>query len=307
MAPIPDFKDTASLLLLDSIALDAHEGNIDSALVALERRIAFDRRMLVGSYGLIGGMVAAARLRRDFALLGEIVAANPGKLAPHRERLVAMTEPFALPDIRSHMARYVDAEATLIVACLPRLLEAENEPKADARQTPWEWLAIKLLYRPNATANWYTRGHLRFLQRVSEFDPADLAGYYANVTADTKEQIEALFELSVVYNWIGKILATTASGTYADYIVRLSDLMAISRLVRLQVLIAQADSPVDVADLLARDERLYDPYTARPMQSDAASQRIAVDLRAKQSQNRPGRFELVAPTARRSQARSDLK
>jgi hypothetical protein len=219
----------------------------------------------------------------------------------------AYTEPLTLPDIRSHMARYVDAEATLMVAGLPRLLEAENAPKADARQTPWEWLAIKYLYRPNATANWYTRGHLRFLQRVSEFDPADLAGYYANVTADIKEQIEALSELSVVYNWIGKILATTASGTYADYIVRLSDLVAISRLARLQILVAQADSPVDVADLLARDERLYDPYSARPMQFDAASQHIAVDLRAKQSLNRRARFELVAPTAKRGHARIDLK
>lgn len=294
-APNPDFKLTASLLVLDLIALDAQEGRIDSALVALDRRIAYDRRMLAGSSSLISGMVAANRLRRDFALLGEIVAAYPGKLAAHRSRLLAMTQPVTLPEIRLYMVRYMQAEATLFTAGMPRLLEPENAPDPNGKLSLQDWLMIKVFYQPNATLNWYARGHLRFLRRTGEFDPADLGGYRANIASDFGERNDELLKLSILYNGVGKVLASLAGTNYSEYIVRLSDLMAISRLAHLQVLVAFAKPRADVPSLLARDERFFDPYSGKPMQWEPEPRRIAVGLKAQQSQGRPARFEITIP------------
>ncbi len=62
-SPIPALVNPSRLLSLDLIALDAAEGRLEAALAALEPRIAFDRRALLGSHGLINALVAVSWLK----------------------------------------------------------------------------------------------------------------------------------------------------------------------------------------------------------------------------------------------------
>lgn len=299
--PFPKYTTDAHLLLLDLIALDAQEGRLDAALGALEKRIAFHRNMLAGSRNLLGGMIAAAWLRRDHALLGEIVAAHPEKLGAYRARLLTMTEPLTLAETRAAMKHYLAGETALGVSGMTAAML--EKPDTQEPEVPGSWIAQsvkRLLFKPNATANAYVENMLGFAQQIDAYEPSRIESFMASAAASSQARMDAHFYLTIGYNPIGKTLGLIGLPDFSQYLIRLSDLVAITRLARLQVLVALEDPTADVSTVLAQDESLHDPYTAQPMQWDGLTRRIGVDLKANPSKNRPPRFELSLQPVSRS-------
>lgn len=285
-SPLPEYKyvTQAQLLELSEIALAVRDGQLDSALAALAGRIAFDRRMLDGSHTLLGNMIASAMLRHDYRLLGEIVAAQRGRLAPWRARLLAMSTPLPLESCKAAIVRGLAGEAHMLANFLHGLRNsADDESDSDSR-----WYGRLLMtfgFRANATANLVARRFERARQRLDAFDPLRLAAFKAAEAADNKEFGEIVFSPRAAYNPLGKFMVAMNEQDMGSYLLRLTDTALISRAVRLQVLAALAGGSNDIPSLLAGDPALFDPYTGRPLAWDARTRILAVDLRGTQTRD----------------------
>lgn len=284
-SPLPEYKyaTQAQLLELSEIALAVRDGQLDSALAALAARIAFDRRMLEGSHTLLGNMIASAMLRHDYRLLGEIVAAQRGRLAPWRARLLAMSTPLPLDSCKAAMARGLAGEAHMLANFLHGLRDsAADESDSDSRW--YGRLPMTFGFRANATANLVARRFERSRLRLDAFDPLRLEAYKAAEVADNEEFGGMVYSPGVIYNPIGKFMVAMNEQDMGSYLLRLTDTALISRAVRLQVLAALAGSN-DIPSLLAGDPALFDPYTGRPLAWDARTGILAVDLRGTQTRD----------------------
>lgn len=291
LSPSPEYRYLiqAHLLELGEIALDAQSGRLEPALSRLEARLAFDRRMLDGTQTLIGNMVANSMLRHDYRLLGEIVTANRGRLAPWRARLLEMSRLLGIEDCRAAVIRGLSGEAHSQVSFIHQLPELAGREEEDASQAG-ERMLLTVGFRANATANLLAARLERSRQRLAGFDPQHPENFRTAEEEDRKAFNDALYSIQQGGNLVGRILVSASALDWDEYVLRLTDTALISRATRLQVLAALAGKE-EIPGLLENPE-LFDPYTGRPLPWDAAKRLLSIDFKGKQSGNLPSHLEL---------------
>lgn len=273
-SPLPAYStDAVRQLMLDMIALDAVEGRVESALVAMEAHITFDRRVLLGSGDLLMAMVSASWLRQDYALLAEIVATRSKAITAQKTRMEQMTSPFEIEQVRSIIAKVLEGEFRYMA----RVISVSQD--APDLQSELGW-AGNILQRPffkmHATQNLKAHRYTGILKRIREFTPEQADLFMAQMQQDAQTANDDVMQSwRVLYNPVGKILSGISEPNYGSYILRLSDMMGITRLARLQFeLVAENKSDADISARIAADKALYDPYTGRPMSWDAGKRQL---------------------------------
>lgn len=279
-SPFMVFATYLRLLELDLIALDAADGRVEAALAALETRIAFDRRALLGSRVLLTAMVASSWLRQDYAMLAEIVATRPKALVAQKARLVRMTELLEIAEIRTVAGKVMEGEFRTQARWQPDMLDlflisGEGDPAILLN------VIAKPLFKPRASQNIQARYHTALQARIRDFSPERAEAWIAQAWQDDKKGIDVIYSWRFLYNPIAKFgIAAYGRALYEDYVIRLSDLMGVMRLARLQVEIVTAGkADTDIPARIAANKALYDPYTGKPMGWDAGKRQLSFDAR----------------------------
>lgn len=275
-SPFINYGSNSRLLMLDMIALDAAEGRLESALASLEALMAFDRRALLGSRILITGMVARSWLGQDYALLAEIVATRPKALAEQQERLERMTEPLELGQVRDIAARLIEGELRFVSSNMAKLLHAEYGWQEAGILNP---SLVRPFFKPRATMNLAANYHAALQSRIRDFSTESSDAWIAQLRQFEQRENEAVYSWRILYNPVGKVAFVEGRPEYHLYILRLSDLIGVTRLARLQVDIAMAGNKEagDIPAFIAANQALYDPYTGKPMGWDAVKRQLYFD------------------------------
>jgi hypothetical protein len=257
-------------------ALAAAAGDLEGAVAAIERDIAFQRVMLAGARTLLGKMVACAAYWRDLAFVADLLQRRPAVLAPLRARLqdaLKAIDPAAL-----RMSPVVEAEFSFTKHFLknPTFPEQGGRPhRAD------EKLLVTLFFKPNASINMEFK-RLSALGAAADLPPNEGSSALARLTQEGQE----MGLRDYIYNPVGNILTRVAAPTQGADVynrLRLHDLDAYNRLLGLRVEMMAVDVPPDaVAGFIEKsDVRFHDPYTGKPMIWDAGSKRLGFHARSK--------------------------
>lgn len=263
-------------LELDMIALDVAEGRLAPALDALENRIAFDRRVLLGSRTLVMGMVATSGLMEDYAILAEIVATRASGLATEKARLVRMTEQLEVRQIRAIAGRLIEGEHRMIIRHI------SSNPLDGMGSDLYS--GLKPFFKPRATQNLFTRHYSSLQARVMEFTPENSDLWLDKATQEGQSWIDAtIHSWRILYNPVGKYgVSVGMNGVYESYVPRLSSLIAITRLARLQVeVVTDGIDDTGIPTRIAANKELYDPYTGKPMGWDPGKRQLYFDTHDK--------------------------
>lgn len=279
-SPIP-YYSTMRHLELDMIALDAAEGRLAPALAALEARIAFDRRALLGSRSILLCLSACKWLRHDYALLAEIVATRSKSLATQKDRLIRMTEPMAIEQVRTIAGRMLEGEKRLIL----RSLVEENIGITVSAFATFDILGpfnmARPFLKPQASQNMEARNHTAIQSRVRDFSTENSDAWISQTRQAGQSAAAALIHSwRVLYNPVGKVAMTLGKLEYEGYVLRVANLIGVTRLARLQVeLVTDGKADSDIPDRIAANKALYDPYTGKPMGWDADKRQLHLDIR----------------------------
>lgn len=283
----PSYHSDAHLLALNLIAVDVAEGQIGNAIAALESRITFDRRALLGSHGLINAMLSAAWLRQDFALLAEIVGTRSPELIEQKPILLRMTEPLTLGQIRDTALRMHEGGARQAVSLFstsyyPMQENMYGESVEDGLPTRMMKKILAPLHKHQATQNLVANIESPFLPRLKEFMPEMVDSWierdamYKQITLDA-----ALFSWDVLYNPVGKFnvyMYGVGHGFMDRYTVRVSDLAGIINLARLQIeVVTEGVKDSDLPAYISSKDEFNNPYTSKPMGWDYSARQLYFD------------------------------
>lgn len=291
-SPIPSFPIKFWQLMLDMIALDAAEGRIEPALAALDERIAFDRLALLNSGGsVLMAMVSASWLRQDYALLAEIVATHPKVTATQKARLVRMTELLEIEQLRTIAGRMVEGEY--------RSWARASEWSDENAQTfmfgeTYSNALMRPFFKTQATKNLMARDYAAIKALIQDFSPENADAWAAQFLQIQKIGSDDLIHTwRVMYNPIGKLVLSAGWASYESYIPRLSDLMGVMRLARLQVeLVTDGITDADIPARIAANKTLYDPYSGKPMGWDVSKRQLYFDVHGKVQSGAPKRIQV---------------
>jgi hypothetical protein len=252
-------------------ALAAERGDLEAAIAAMERDIAFQRAMMSGARTLLGKMVASAGYWRDLAFVSDLMQSRTAEVRPHLPRLREMLKSPDFPT--AGMGAIVESEFAFSKPLLKNPAAAPQDDGSAA--SPVEQLALRFLYKPNATLN-------RAAEHLSAVAAAmDLP---VNPGSDALMKIYREHSEMTVWDYIdnpaGNILrrvAATEDGKEAYGRLRLHDVRAYGRLVALQaeVLAENVDAERVAAFVAQSDARFRDPYTGKPMVWDAGTKRLS--------------------------------
>ncbi len=189
------------------IALDIMRGNTTETLDALEQNIRFGRMLLLESRSLISKMIAVAFLRRDFHLLGELMALHKELALTHHEQLAHMATPLTADEMNIGEAfRY---EFAMFISIFHQtsekpMLAPDSSPESDRSILNY---LLRHFYKTNATINHYYPIPRSY---------AELAAMPASRFAAEKERLNQQFsdQLDVSLKSPDCILFTTPSGNY---------------------------------------------------------------------------------------------
>ena len=262
-------------------AADAERGNVEAALTAMERDIAFQRAMMSGSRTLLGRVVASVHYWRDLAFLSDLMQKHAADVRPHLPRVREMLKSTEFP--AAGMSAIVETEFGFRKATLRNPIAAQ----ADGSQAGFvEKAAVKLLYKPNATVN-QEADHLMKIAAAMDLPVNEGSAVLEKIMLDNAE----MTFWDYIDNPIGNILRRIAGpddnkGAFAR--LRLHDARAYARLVALQaeILAAKVEPDRIGAFVAASDPRFHDPYSGKPMVWDAASKRLSVEVQSKVTQQR---------------------
>lgn len=262
-------------------AFAAEHGDMEAAVSAIERDFAFQRVMMTGSRTLLGKVIAAVDCWRDLAFLSDLMQNRTAAMRPYLPRLRAMLKDTEF--LVTGMATMVESEFAFRKALLRNPAEL---PDAGIEADFVERMAVKFLYKPNATLN---------------SEVVYLTGLAAAMDLPVNQGSAALDKLMVdsiqmtawqyVDNPAGNFLRRVASvdeGSGAYGRLRLHDARAYARLVALQaeILAANADASRVAEFLNTSDARFHDPYTEKPMAWDAALKRLSFQAQATGTKSR---------------------
>jgi hypothetical protein len=248
-------------------ALAAEAGNVDAAVDAVERDLAFQRVMLEGSRTLIGKMLAAAAYTRDLALVADLLRGRGAEMAPHASRLRDMLKPINAAALRLSPA--LETEFALGKNLLRNPVAYQGDDGGPA--SFGEQLAVRLFYKPKATTN------LAYRQMLVAASATDAPAH--RVVAAFRTPAQAMGELGLwdyIDNPVGNIMLRISAPNFGEYVLRLHDLDAYNRLLGLWIEIIAAGVSVEgAADFIAQSApRFHDPYTQKPMRWDAQKKRV---------------------------------
>lgn len=279
--PIPPWSPIlhASDLTDVRIARDmAAAGTRGAALAELAAEIDFYQRLGLNAELLITRMIAAAAMARKLRLASELMTRHPDIVKTHAEAVAGIARP--LPPEWTHLRRVADGEFRFMAAVyqnVGRDLSRQLTMGMDNPPTGLRWLeSLHGLnaYRPQATLNDLARQ----MRRIGEFysRPArDMVDGLPNLRRED-DAFNLWSPRTLAFNPVGKTLVYIGQVSWEDYAYRVHDTAGQARLVALQRIAIDAGLKADAsADqinrLLIHDNRLFDPYTEKPMQWDAAS------------------------------------
>jgi hypothetical protein len=262
-------------------ATEAQRGNIDAALAAIERDIAFQRTMMTGSRTLLGKVVASVDYWRDLAFLSDLMQNRKAEVRPHLPRIREMLKSTEFP--AAGMGVIVESEFGFRKALL-------NDPLAPAEVAGnpdiVEKLAVRFLYKPNATLNQEVK-HLAAVAAAMDLPVNEGSAALGKIMVGDVQMSPWQYVDNPTGNLLRRV-AITDSGKEAYQRLRLHDVRAYARLVALQAELASANVETERigAFVAASDARFHDPYTEKPMAWDAASRRLSVEVQSKVTQQR---------------------
>jgi hypothetical protein len=262
-------------------ALAAERGNVEAAVAAMERDIAFQRAMLTGARTLLGKIVASAAYWRDLAFVSDLTQSRAAEVRPYLPRLREMLKSPDFPT--AGMGTIVESEFAFSKPLL-RNPAAQQDDGSTAGVA--EKVAVRFLYKPNATLN-------REVEHFSAIAAAMDLPVNQGSDALTKILREDA-QMSVwqyVDNPVGNILRRVAAPGQGKEVyarLRLHDTRAYGRLVALQaeLLAANVEAERVAAFIAASDARFHDPYTGKPMQWDASTKTLGFQGQSRYVQQR---------------------
>ena len=262
-------------------AMQAQSGNMEAALSAIERDIAFQRAMMTGSRTLLGKVVAGVDYWRDLAFLSDLMQNRRAEVRPHLAQVRGMLKATEFP--AEGMSALIESEFGFRKALLKNPLAPEevgNNPVLV------EKLAMKFLYKPNATLNQEVR-HLAAVAKAMDLPVNEGSAALEKILLDDALMSSWQYIDNPAGNFLRRV-PFTGSGRDAYQRLRLHDVRAYARLVALQAEIAAANIETGKvgAFVAASDARFHDPYSGKPMAWDAASRRLSVELQSKVTQQR---------------------
>jgi hypothetical protein len=298
-APIPSFGAllNAQSLKLAEIALMIEAGRIPDAIEALERELAFQRRFSADSSSMVALMIAQVALSNDYLFVSDLMRARREALAPHAARIAGALGPAggagaAFAPVFGTEFRFSASMTSVVkegragemygkpdIGVLNVLSDPEKLFTGEARGLAFLDPFVLPFLKPQATLN-FTRAYYQRLAELSR-SPARRVGEELRTL---QEQVQSgIYNWKIVYNPLGKLLVARAfDNVWNDYFYRVHDVDSLARLVALQVRIVEkgiADS--DVPGFLASgDKALFDPYTEKPMQWDAAARQLWFEPRS---------------------------
>lgn len=263
-APLVDFSPAleAQGLHLLSARQSAIAGDAAAVRDALDRDLAFWRRVMASSDLLLTRMVAVAAVERHFQLgqlaLGELPAGLALDAVP-----ASWNQP--LSDAERSLVRPVAGEWRLVRGGLMSTVAADD----GANGVGWMSRLAQPLVQPQATLNLFA-GNLVELGTLSTRPYPELAKR-VRALGDAQDQTGIEF---TVYNPIGSVLASSQAGSapvYADYIARGTDLEGLRRAALLAATLRGQGVQPDAMQGAVRDATLRNPYDDAPFAWDAAA------------------------------------
>lgn len=280
-APLPPWSAFAmgKRLLLTSIALEFAGGHVDAAVARLRADALRARGWLAApQLTLIDKMILAASYRETLEVAGELLRARP--LSPPQYAAIAdLAAP--LGDAELSLATVFEREYEMTASVYRTLAAPENADQfyaLDGGRSPVDALKgriVRHFFQPNATLNhaW------RRLQSPLRQAPA---------ACRTLREEPGVAPAPAWYEWaynpVGRMLEQLAVTAHAPYAGRLCDLLALQRLVRLQVLVrADGLTGANAADRVrGAGPDLSDPTTGRPFRWEDAPSRVRYDFASEQ-------------------------
>lgn len=262
-APLAGYQhvmETQKLHLL-SVRQHAIAGDAGAVRDLLERDLVFWRQVLASSDLLVSKMIAAAGVRRNFALGNLALRELPADLVdvavpPSWRQPVTVAE-------RS-LARALGGEwhatgGALRMAMSPAALTADSGLQLGER-------LLRPLFQPQATLNAFA-ARMAGLGRLSEL-PYPEIGPALDGLAEARDDASPSYRL---YNPVGAILDSIAAPAYTHYVARLADLEGQRRATLLAATLRIGGTPREAAADALRDAPLRRPHDGAPFEWDAAS------------------------------------
>jgi hypothetical protein len=274
----PPYGDVrrAQQAYLARAVLAAEAGNVQDAVAAVERDIAFQRVMLGGARTMLGKVVAATAYWRDLAMIADLLQRRPAEVAPLHARLRAMLQPIDPAALRVSPA--IEAEFSFAKHFLE---DPGARAPAEQPRKALETIAVALFYKRNASIN------MEYRRLTALAAAADLPSDRGSAELRTlSQQAHAIGWRDYLYNPVGKVLTRVAAPDHGDdayHRLRLHDLDAYNRLVGLGVELLAAGVTVDgVAGFVGKsDARFHDPYTEQPMAWDRSVRQLGFTARSR--------------------------
>lgn len=257
-------------------ALAAAAGDLEGAVAAIERDIAFQRVMLRGARTVLGKVLACTNYWRDLAFVADLLQSRPAELAPLRARLQDMMKPIDPAALQVSSA--IETEFAFSKQLLKNPVAAQPGDRGAAGS---EQLFYQLFYKPNATIN-------REVERFSAMAAAASMPVNQGSAELTRIlQSESQMRLRDYFdNPAGNLLrrwAMPEDGSDAYNRLRLYDLDAYNRLLALRVEMMVEGTTADTAGTFVAksDARFHDPYTGQPMAWDARAKRLGFQAKSR--------------------------
>ena len=269
----PNYANSAYYTVLAKTGLQAAQGQVRQALIALEQDTGFWRRVLRDSRQLVSNMVALARVKRNMELLSEIIATQQldATAQAAAERVLA---PLTLEErnLRDAMRTEYVVSTDLLKSPFTRYRQYIPEEDRPAWDNILSTTISALFYQRNATINMTYRQY-RKLAELAGLPAQEFVPRLRQLQTQDEARLAAPYRWDYLYNPAGKVLfamGASSSVIYGRYMGDAHNLDGLMRLVAVQLTIKQqriADHAV-MGFLERLDDSYRDPYTGAPLRWD---------------------------------------
>lgn len=275
-------------LSLGGIGLKVEAGDFDAAVAELEREVSFHRRIIAGARTIIAAMIGNRLLTRDLLTISELLRTDAARIAPYRERLAALTRPQTSAASLKEGIRF-EAHTWVTLAHNVRRILRDNggwmlsDSLADNMSPLANWLK-SLLALPNQTAN-----RVAALSATSVgIADAPAAQFDARAKEIRAASAGSAWSAEPWYARLRNPIGKEIFGDVVDlapYAARMNDLLALERMVDLQLALAArgiGDPPAIAAHVAGEGAQSHpDPYTGKAFSFDPEKRLLYFTPRAK--------------------------
>lgn len=248
------------------------------------------RRMLGGSGSLLSKMIATANLQGDYALLADVIADPEAEVDGYAAEIEPMLDVSDASGwkIGAIFAYEYRADAYLWEQMrAARGRRAAGGPAGTSRRR-WELFLDKIkppFLKINATQNLHARVMMQ-LEKVADAAPGDYLAAWRAYRSWLSSNVGV--GLNYIYNPSGKSLVAIGAKAYEDYPLRVYDVAAFERLVRLgyEIRKQKIDDKSIPEFMRKHPEWATHPVDGRPFVWDEKKREIAVQTLGKQRKNR---------------------